>query len=81
MIDPHDPGTRDLEDCLNGQHWGGYVANQLAPLHDALDRLARFRLALNHWHMSSDEGPMPQPRDHGVRLPDLEPVQVHWEVP
>ena len=50
--DPHDPGTRDLEDCLNEQHRGGYVANQLAPLHDALDRLARYRIALNHWRIS-----------------------------
>ncbi len=78
MIDPHDPGTRDLEDCLNGQHRGGYVANQLAPLHDALDRLARYRIALNHWRISGAEGPMPQPAAHGVHLPDLDASQVLW---
>ena len=43
----------------------------------ALDRLARYRIALDDWRVAGD-GPMPQPRDHGVRLPDLEPVQVLW---
>ena len=43
-----------------------------------LDRLARFRIALNHWRTSGAAGPMPQPRDHGVRLPDLDPAQVLW---
>ena len=42
-----------------------------------LDRLARYRTALNHWRAGA-EGPMPQPRDHGIRLPDLNPAQVLW---
>ena len=43
-----------------------------------LDRLALFRLALDHWRTSGAEGPMPQPRDHGVGLPDLDPAEVLW---
>ena len=40
-----------------------------------------YRRALDYWRATGAEGPMPQPQDHGVRLPDLEPVQVHWAVP
>ncbi len=46
-----------------------------------LDRLALFRVALDHWRTSGAECPMPQPRDHGVRLPDLDPSQVLWGAP
>ena len=56
----------------------------LAPLqvHHAaeatLDRLARYRAALNHWQATGAVGPMPQPKDYGVGLPDLDPSQILW---
>ena len=54
----------------------------LAPLqaHPAaeasLHRLAHYRAALDGWLTAGGEGEMPQPKDYGVRLPDLEPGQV-----
>ena len=51
--------------------------SQQAQAQATLDRLARYRIALDHWRVAGD-GPMPQPKDHGVRLPDLDPAQVLW---
>ena len=51
---------------------------QIRPRAEAtLDRIARYRTALNCWH-DRPAGLMPQPRDHGINLPDLDPAQVLW---
>ena len=52
---------------------------QVHPAADAsLDRLSRYRVALDNWHASGRQGRLPQPRDSGLRLPDLDPAQVLW---
>ena len=43
----------------------------------ALDRMAQYRAALDCWHDCA-VGEMPQPQDHGINLPDLDPAQVLW---
>ena len=74
------PGATEVVGDKNKQH----PLHTLPPLrlqarHQAsLDRLARYRAAIDHWRTSSAEGPMPQPRDFGINLPDLDPAQVLW---
>ena len=45
---------------------------------ERLTRLGWFRQTLNHWHIGGRQGPMPQPRDHGLRLRDLSADEVIW---
>ncbi len=51
------------------------------PAEDSLDGLAGYRRALDCWHAAGSDDDMPQPRDHGIRLPDLDARQVLWGTP
>ncbi len=78
-----DSGARDSSDAgksLPGDALVSTKSRASIQAQATLDRLARYRIALDHWRVAGD-GPMPKPADHGVHLPDLEPVQVHWGVP
>ena len=78
---PWEPGARDSSDADELLASNASVSNKSRASNQAqatLDRLARYRRALNHWYASGADGPMPQPKDHGVRLPDLDPAQVLW---
>ena len=49
--------------------------NQLV---EPLRRLAMLRQELNNWNEAGGDQPMPQPSDLGIRLPDLQPSEIHW---
>ena len=44
----------------------------------SLDRLARYRAALDSWRVAGAGGQLPQPADYGLRLPALRAEQVAW---
>jgi hypothetical protein len=47
---------------------------------DTIVRILRYRLAVFIWHSTGRFGAMPQPRQHGLNLPDLKPSEFFWGV-
>ena len=45
---------------------------------DTMARLLLYRFDLNVWHLTGRRGPMPQPWEYGLNLPDLRPSEIHW---
>ncbi len=76
---PEGPGSglKALQTYTQNQFNASLPFPQDRPLAEAaLDRLARFRTALDRWHTSSNVGQMPQPEDYSLNLPPLDPVPV-----
>ncbi len=45
---------------------------------DRLNRLGRFRRALDRWEEAGGQGPLPQASDFGLALPPLGSSEVLW---
>ena len=61
------------------QHTPASPRLQTHPIAEAtLDRMARFRRDLDHWHASGRVDRLPQPADFGLNLAPLDPVEVLW---
>ena len=45
---------------------------------EPLRRLRWLRQEIDFWNQAEANRPMPQPRDFGIRLPNLKPSDVHW---
>ena len=50
----------------------------LGYLNEPLRRLQWLRQELDHWDAAGGRRVMPQPRQYGIRLPDLKPSEIHW---
>ena len=58
--------------------WDGTAASYAAEPADTLRKLKHLRRALNHHRRTGHPGPLPQPWQYGLNLPDMQEAEYYW---